>query len=318
MDQIKLIFFIFLGLKIIQHLIEESLAALNLKYIQDPENQKHAQKVLNISEEDMNQSLDYAKDRYAFSRISDWLGITLTLSFIGLGGLGITERIAMSIGSGFKWPSIATGLTFFALLGLLSLLVSLPFDYYYTFKIEEKHGFNRQTEKGFWMDKLKVIILTCLLGGFLLALLLTIMNRMGANWWLWAWGAVSGFSILMVWIFPTLLAPLFNKFSPIEDKELQEAIEDLSKKVGFRTSGTFVMDASKRSSHGNAYFTGIFGEKRIVLFDTLIQQLKQKEIIAVLAHELGHFKLHHVRWGLIRSIIITGIIFYVLSLCIPP
>ncbi|MEZ4744240.1 MAG: M48 family metallopeptidase [Bdellovibrionota bacterium] len=143
------------------------------------------------------------------------------------------------------------------------------------------------------------------------------MEATGDSWWLWAWGVMSGFSLFAAWIYPTLLAPLFNKFSPVEDGELKDGIFNFSKKIGFKTAGIYIMDASTRSTHGNAYFTGLFGAKRIVLFDTLIKSLSSQEIIAVLAHELGHFKLNHVRWGLIRGILMTGIMFYLMSLCLP-
>jgi STE24 endopeptidase len=128
---------------------------------------------------------------------------------------------------------------------------------------------------------------------------------------------MSAFSILTAWLYPTLLAPLFNKFSPVQDQDLLKRIEALASKVGFRTAGISVMDASKRSSHGNAYFTGVFGKKSIVLFDTLVSAMAAPEVVAVLAHELGHFKLHHVRWGLVRGILMTGVVFFILSRCLP-
>ena len=143
------------------------------------------------------------------------------------------------------------------------------------------------------------------------------MANVGTYWWFWAFAVMTLFSLFASFIYPTWLAPLFNKFSQIEDGALKDGIFDLAKKVNFTASGIFIMDASKRTSHGNAYFTGVFSKKQIVLFDTLVSSLQNDEIIAVLAHELGHFKLNHVRLGLLRSFIISGLTFYCLSLCLP-
>jgi STE24 endopeptidase len=143
------------------------------------------------------------------------------------------------------------------------------------------------------------------------------MEKAGPAWWLYGWLAVSGFSVLTAWIYPTLLAPLFNRFSPLPEGELKDAIRALAERTGFRASGLFVMDASRRTTHGNAYFTGLFRDKRIVLFDTLLEALGTREIVAVLAHELGHFKLHHVRTRLLLGVLSTGILFYALGLCLP-
>jgi STE24 endopeptidase len=147
--------------------------------------------------------------------------------------------------------------------------------------------------------------------------LLFVMGRTGTHWWIPAWLLLFGFSLLTAWLYPTLLAPLFNKFHPLEEGSLREAIYELAGKVKFNADGISIMDASKRSSHGNAYFTGVFGKKKIVLFDTLVKSMSPSEVVAVLAHELGHFKLHHVRWSLIRSFFVTGLMFYGLSLCLP-
>ena len=151
----------------------------------------------------------------------------------------------------------------------------------------------------------------------MLAAVLWLMERMGPSWWLWAWGVTTAFSLFAAWIYPTVLAPLFNKFTPLPDGELKDAILDLARRTGFRAGGISVMDASRRTAHGNAYFTGVFGQKRIVLFDTLLEAMGPREVVAVLAHELGHFKLHHVRWGMARGIATSGLVFFALSLCLP-
>src|SRR5512139_2960016 len=142
------------------------------------------------------------------------------------------------------------------------------------------------------------------------------MERMGPSWWLWAWGVTPAFSLFAAWIYPTVLAPLFNTFTPLPEGELKAAILDLARRTGFRAGGISVMDASRRTAHGNAYFTGVLGQKRIVLFDTLLEAMGPREVIAVLAHELGHFKLRHVRWAMARGIATSGVVFFVLSRCL--
>jgi STE24 endopeptidase len=306
---------VFLALRLVQHVAERSLSAANRRYYLDPARQQHAAQVLKISAEDMQKTLAYSEDKFAFGRWSSWISVGVTLLFIGLGGLGWAESVVRA-----AFPDagvIGQGLGFFLLLGLLSMLFGLPFEYYRTFVIEQKHGFNRQTVKGFFADRAKGMLIGVILGGLILALILWIMDRMGDWWWVYAWVAMSTFSILTAWIYPTFLAPMFNKFSKLEDGDLKDQIMALAAKVDFKAGGIFLMDASKRSSHGNAYFTGVFGEKRIVLFDTLVDAMSVREVVAVLAHELGHFKLHHVRWALIRGVAMTGVMFWLLSLCLP-
>ena len=306
---------IFVVLRFLQHLVERGLSAANRKYYLDTERQKHAAKVLKISDEDMAKTLAYSSDKYKFATMTSWVSVIVTLAFISAGGLGWAERLVFSIKP--EAGPIVVGLGFFVIIGLLSMLFGLPFEYYRTFVIEQKHGFNRQTVKGFVFDRIKGLVIGVILGGPLLAGILWIMQSMGSNWWVYAWIAVSSFSILTAWIYPTFLAPLFNKFTQLQEGDLKTQILALSKKIGFKAGGIYLMDASKRSSHGNAYFTGVFGEKRIVLFDTLVDSMSVREVVAVLAHELGHFKLNHVRWQIVRGVIMTGIMFWVLNLCLP-
>lgn len=305
----------FLIFQTVQYLIERTLSSLNKQYYSDSQRQSEAAKVLDISSEDMSKTVDYTSDKYAFSKWTSVFSIFIKLAFIGLGGLGLFESIATDL-AGIDSP-IMTGLIFFGLIMLGSMLISLPLDYYRNFTIEAKHGYNRQTPKTFFIDKVKMFAIGVLLGAALLSLILWIMEVTGNTWWVWAWAAMSGFSLFAAWIYPAVLAPLFNKFTPVGDGELKAAIDNLAEKIGFKTAGIYIMDASKRSSHGNAYFTGVFGKKRIVLFDTLVDSMSPKEVVAVLAHELGHFKLNHVRWQLIRGTFTTGLIFYLLSLCLP-
>ncbi len=305
---------LFVLLRLVKHSIEHTLATLNKHFYSDPTRQAEAARVLAIEQENIQASLRYALDRHRFSTVHGWLQELLLLLFLCVGGLGLAEQFAAyCVGNDNE---LLRGLVFFATLGSLSMLLSIPGSYYHTFYIEARHGFNRQTRKGFMLDLLKGALLGIVLGGLLLTVLLLIMMYAGKWWWLYGWMFVFGFSLLTMWIYPSLLAPLFNKFRPIAAGELRDGIFAMAAKVGFKTDSIYVMDASKRSSHGNAYFTGVFGKKRIVLFDTLISALENKEIIAVLAHEIGHYKLHHIRWQLVRSFVMTGVIFFLLDIFI--
>ena len=301
-------------LRLTKHAVETFLAVLNKRYYSDATRQAEAARLLNIEPDNMQASLRYAHDRHRFGTLHGWLQEVLLLLFLCVGGLGWAEQFAASWAGNDN--ELLRGLLFFFSLGMLSMLLGIPGSYYSTFYIEERHGFNRQTRKGYVLDLLKGAVLGVVLGGLLLTVLLLIMMHAGRWWWVYGWMFVFGFSLLTMWIYPTLLAPLFNKFRPIEEGELRDGIFAMADKVGFKTAAIYIMDASKRSSHGNAYFTGVFGEKRIVLFDTLIKTLAQQEIIAVLAHEIGHYKLHHIRWQLVRSFIMTGIIFFLLDMFI--
>lgn len=305
----------FVLFSVLQYLVERYLAAENRKFYLKKENQDKAMTELEISRDDLDKSIAYAEDRYLVSSFERWVLRFLTLIFIALGGLGVIEGYAQKVGISFIPNNISTGLSFFALIGFLSFIVELPFSYYRTFVIEERHGFNRQTKTDFWKDTGKGLMIGVVLGGLVLSLILWIMTAMGSFWWVYAWIAMSSFSLLAAWIYPTLLAPIFNKFTPLPEGELNNDIQKLAKKIQFNASSIFVMDASKRSSHGNAYFTGLFQKKRIVLFDTLVDSLTTSQIVSVLAHELGHFKLNHVRWMMIRSIALTGLLLFGISIC---
>lgn len=192
-------------------------------------------------------------------------------------------------------------------------ILGLPFSIYRQFVLEEKFGFNRMTPKLFVIDAIKGLILSALFGLPLMAAVLWLMAEAGTYWWLWAWGLLSIFSLLIQYIYPTLISPIFNKFKPLDDQELASSIQDLAKRCDFTLSGLFVMDGSKRSAHGNAYFTGFGRNRRIVFFDTLLSRLNKDEIIAVLAHELGHFKHHHVTKRLVMSFAGSLIFFAILG-----
>jgi STE24 endopeptidase len=302
---------LFIVLRAAQQAFEHWLAALNHRYAMDPRRQQEAAEVLKIAPDDMAAAARYSADRYRFGVVSSWTRVALELAFLAAGGLGLVDRWARAVAG--EGP-IAVGLVFFAILGLLAGILELPFALYHTFVIEERHGFNRQTLRGFLLDRLKGAAVVTTLGAPLLAAVLFVIEEGGRWWWVYGWAAVSAFSLLTAWIYPTFLAPLFNRFTPLPDGELKDRILELARRIGFRTSGLYVMDASRRSSHGNAYFTGLFGAKRIVLFDTLLESMGAAQVVAVLAHELGHFKLHHVRRQLVRGVLVTGVWFWALGL----
>ncbi|UCH46941.1 MAG: M48 family metallopeptidase [Betaproteobacteria bacterium] len=229
-----------------------------------------------------------AKSRFSMLGIAFNAAVLLVLTF---GGLlqWLYDLTGYSLSN-----ELARGVLFFAYLGLLMAVIDIPFDLYRTFVIEEKFGFNKMTGGLFVKDFIVSLLVSAVLGLPFLAILLWLMGAAGDNWWLYAWLAGVAFWLFVQFISPTVIAPLFNKFSPLENQDLKQRIEALLKRCGFQSKGLFVMDGSKRSSHGNAYFTGFGKSKRIVFFDTLVERHDGPEVEAVLAHELGHFKLRHV------------------------
>ena len=233
--------------------------------------------------------------------------VLLALTFGGVLGaiyLGVDQWFANAL-----WRDVA-------LIGLVTLLlgaISLPFTIYRQFRLEGRFGFNRMTPKLFLTDSIKGLILSVVLGLPLLALILWLMDSAGSAWWIWAWASWAAFNFMVMLIFPTWIAPLFNKFSPLSDQALQARIEALAKRCDFSIQGLFVMDGSKRSAHGNAYFTGVGKSRRIVFFDTLLAKLTPAEIEAVLAHELGHFKHKHITRRLITTLAGSFLIFALLG-----
>ncbi len=241
--------------------------------------------------------------------VSSIIAILFTLG----GGIQFLNNILMSMESTYP---LTQGAMVIGLFSLINAIIALPFAVYSTFKVEQKFGFNKTTVKLFISDQLKGILLAIIIGAPLIYLILWLMNIMGGLWWLWVFGVLIGFNLLILVVYPTIIAPLFNKFKPLEDVVLRNRITRLLARCGFKSSGVFVMDGSKRSSHGNAYFTGIGKAKRIVFFDTLLKRLNHDEIEAVLAHELGHFKHRHVLKQMLVSFAITLLVLYLLSLLI--
>ncbi len=231
---------------------------------------------------------------------------TLAKARLGLLHLAVETGLllAFTLGGGLQWlhdalaarleSPLLVGTALLLGLGLISAVAELPLSALGQFRVEARFGFNRQTPAGFVADLVKQALLGLALGGPLLLLVLWLMGVMGEIWWLWVWGVWMAFNLLILAVYPTFIAPLFNKFTPLDDQGLRERIERLLKRAGFHANGIFVMDGSRRSSHGNAYFTGLGKNKRIVFYDTLLKQLTPDQIEAVLAHELGHFKHRHI------------------------
>ncbi len=262
-----------------------------------------------ISLADHNKAAHYtcAKTRAGYPGI--FLHTALLLVFTLGGGLNALSTFWL------EWFSdpIIHGMVLILSTFLIMGLFEIPLSYYRIFVIEEQFGFNKMTPGMFFADLIKQAMLTALLGAPLLFGLLWLMEKMGENWWLYAWVAWIIFNLFLLAVFPTWIAPLFNKFTPLEDSSLRERIEQLLKKCGFKSSGLFVMDGSRRSSHGNAYFTGFGKTKRIVFFDTLLSRLEPAEIEAVLAHELGHFKHRHVLKRIVTSFVMSLLFFWLLG-----
>jgi STE24 endopeptidase len=252
---------------------------------------------------------DYTRAKTQLSMLSAIFEATLLLAFT-LGGV-LQQLSAWSLTT-FSNP-LAQGMAIIVATMVLTSLLETPFNLYSTFAIEARFGFNKMTIKLYIIDTLKGLLLGSLLGLPLLLSILWLMERMGDQWWLYVWAVWVTFSLLLLFIYPTFIAPLFNKFKPLDDEGLKTRIEALLLKCGFTAQGLFVMDGSKRSTHGNAYFTGFGKTKRIVFFDTLIERLTANEIDAVLAHELGHFKRHHVIKRIVMTFAISLVFLWLLA-----
>ncbi len=255
-------------------------------------------------------SQQYLRDTTIFGCIADTFFLILTVAFILLGGFNAVDGIARSAGFG----EIPTGLFFAGILLLAADSIHIPFSAYATFVIEERYGFNKTTLQVFIVDHLKGWLLAAAIGGPVLALVLWFFQKTGPLAWLWCWAAVTVIQIVLMFFAPAVIMPLFNKFTPLADGELKEAIERYAREQQFKMQGIFTMDGSRRSTKSNAFFTGFGRFRRIVLFDTLIAQHSADELVAILAHEVGHYKKRHIIRMLAMSIVTSGIMFYILSL----
>ncbi len=251
-----------------------------------------------VSADEHRKAADYTIAKVRFGRFGTVVDVAVLLLLTVGGGIALVDGLWRRSGLPEPWLGVAV----IGTIAIFAQLVSLPFSVWRTFRLEARFGFNRTTPAIFLADLGKGLALAVLLGGPLLIATLFLMQRAGRWWWLWAFGLWLIVMFLMAWAWPAFIAPLFNRFTPLKDAPLKERIEALLERCGFASKGVFVVDSSRRSSHGNAYFTGIGRHKRIVFFDTLLEHLAHPEVEAVLAHELGHFRLKHVRKRLLLSI----------------
>jgi STE24 endopeptidase len=252
----------------------------------------------------------YLRDKTKFSLFQSTLFLPVILILILTGGFNELDLFVRT----YTANSIVQGILFFALIILASQLIGLPFSYYDHFVLEERYGFNKMTKKIFFTDLGKSLLLMSVIGFPVIALMLWFFESTGPNSWLYCWLAISAIQIALLFLAPTLIMPLFNKFAPLEDGKLKEAIQDYAKKQNFALAGLFTMDGSKRSSKANAFFTGFGKYRRIVLFDTLIKNQSVDELVGILAHEMGHFKKKHILKMILSSLVQSLAMFYVLSL----
>lgn len=255
---------------------------------------------------------DYTSAKVRLSQVEVFYSSAVLLLWTLGGGLNWLD----GLWSGWIANPLWLGVAFIISMLLIGNLLELPFSLYRTFVIENRYGFNRTTPLLLISDLLKGLVLTVIIGAPLLWVVLWLMQSAGTLWWVYVWAVWMGFSLLMMFIYPIWIAPLFNKFAPLEDVALRERIENLLKRCGFTSKGIFIMDGSRRSSHGNAYFTGLGDNKRIVFFDTLLKSLQAEEIEAVLAHELGHFKRKHILKQLLAMTVLTFVSLAVLGVLI--
>lgn len=304
-----LLFYILIAIIVVNFIFDEVLDYLNGSYFNKPIPEELSDV---YDKEEYKKSQDYKKINQKFGSISSLFSIIITLAFFLLDGFAFVDKIARD----FSSNSIVIALLFFGIIMIGMDIITTPFSYYKTFVIEEKFGFNNTTKKIFFLDKIKGWLMTILIGGGILAVMVWFYQITGKNFWVYAWILVAAFSLFMNMFYSKLIVPIFNKQTPLEDGDLKNEITSYANSVGFKLNNIFVIDGSKRSSKANAYFSGFGSEKRITLFDTLINDLTNEEIVAVLAHEVGHYKKKHIIFNLITSIILTGFTLYLLSLFI--
>lgn len=303
------LFYIIIVIIVLQFLMETVLDYLNSRKFQDPIPEE-LQDVFDKKEYLKSQA--YKKDNYKFGILSSSFSLVLTLGFLIFGGFEWLDLVTRNITEN----PILMALLFFGIIMIGSDIITTPFSYYQTFVIEEKYGFNKSTRKLFFIDKIKGWLMMTILGGGILSMVIWFFQFAGSNFWIYALGLIAVFTVFMNLFYSRLIVPLFNKQTPLEDGSLKSKIESYARKVGFKLQNIFVIDGSKRSTKANAYFAGFGKEKRVTLYDTLIQDLEEEEIVAVLAHEVGHYKRHHIIINLIISILLTGITLFILSLFI--
>lgn len=305
----QILFNILIAIIILNFFKDSILDYLNSKYFDN----KIPEIISDIyDKEKYLKSQEYKKTQYKFSRISSTYSLLILLLFFYFDGFLILDNYCRSLFD----SELIISLSFFGIIYFGNDLLSIPFSIYHTFIIEEKFGFNKTTKKTYIIDKLKLWLLTILFGGGILSFIIFQIESVGQNFWIVAWIFISVLTLLINGLYAQIIVPLFNKQTKLEDGELKSEIEKYSKKVGFNLSNIFVIDGSKRSTKANAYFSGFGKQKRVTLYDTLINKLTKNQIVAVIAHEIGHYKKNHIIFNLLFSIIQSGLMLYILSLLI--
>lgn len=303
------LFYIIIAIIIINFIVDKILDTLNAKHYNDaipPELQDV------YDEEEYKKSQAYKATNYKFGVWSSTFSIVVTLAFLMFGGFEYVDTLARS----YSDNSIIIALIFFGIIMLGSDIISTPFTYYKTFVIEEQFGFNKTTKKTFILDKIKGLLMMVVLGGGIIAAIIWFYEETQHLFWLYAWAIVTAFTVFMNMFYAKLIVPMFNKQTPLEEGSLRDKISAYAQTVGFNLDKIFIIDGSKRSTKANAYFSGFGSEKRVTLYDTLVNDLNEEEIVAVLAHEVGHYKKKHIIFNLIASVLLTGLTLYILSIFI--
>ena len=303
------LFYIIIAIIIIDFTVDKIIEALNARHFNDPVPQE-LKDVYNETEYKKSQL--YNKENYKFGLITSAFSLLLMLAFLFFDGFAYVD----SLSRGFSDDPILIALIFFGIIMFASDILTLPFSWYSTFVIEEKYGFNKTTKRTFFTDKLKSWALLAIVGGGILALIVWFYQITDEDFWWYTWILVIIFTLFVNMFYAKLIVPLFNKQTPLPEGSLRTKIENYAQKVGFKLDNIFVIDGSKRSTKANAYFSGFGKEKRITLYDTLIKDLEEEEILSVLAHEVGHYKKKHIFANLAASIITTGFTLWLLSLFI--
>ena len=303
------LFNILITILLIKFVIDSVLNHLNAKHFNDTL-PNDVSDVYEINEYQQSQS--YKKTNHNFSKITSLFSLITTLLFFFFDGFSIVDEIAR----GFSNNIIIITLIFFGIIIIGSDIISIPFSLYKTFVIEEKFGFNKSTKKLFFLDKIKGLLMTIILGGSILSIITWFYEFTGNYFWIYTWLLITTFSVFLNMFYSKLIVPLFNKQTILEEGDLKNEIVKYVNSVGFKANNIYVLNGSKRSTKANAYFSGFGNQKRITLYDTLINDLENNEIVAVLAHEVGHYKRKHILYNLTSSIILTGFALFVLSLFI--
>ena len=297
---------IIIGILIFDYILDQLLNYLNLKN----HTEVLPEELRDIFEVDKyKKSIAYHRVNTRFGFVTGTFSFGLTLALLLAGGFGKLDFLLRI----FISPGIILSLAFFAVVFIVSDVLNIPFSLYKTFVIEERFGFNKTNLSTFILDKLKGYLLTIIVGGGLISLLLYLINILGPDFWFWFWIIISLFLVFVNMFYTSLILPLFNKLVPLEEGDLRLAINSYSQKVGFPLTNIFVIDGSKRSSKANAFFSGLGPKKKIVLYDTLIKEQSTEELVAVLAHEVGHYKKGHIQLSMVLSVVQTGLILFILS-----